>query len=69
MKQNSFCGNLVMDDHGKISTDPELEHRVKWLATSLYGRKSFLLPFCLYSYQGIDILYLPTILAGLDTVR
>ncbi|PIL24969.1 cytochrome P450 [Ganoderma sinense ZZ0214-1] len=37
MKQNSFCGNLLMDDHGKISTDPELEHRVKWLATSLYG--------------------------------
>ena len=43
MKQNSFCGNLLMDDHGKISTDPELEHRVKWLATSLYGRK-YLLP-------------------------
>lgn len=38
MKQNSFCGNLLMDEHGKISTDPELEHRVKWLATSLYGR-------------------------------
>ncbi len=34
-----------MDDHGKISTDPELEHRVKWLATSLYGRKSLPLWF------------------------
>ncbi|TBU30647.1 cytochrome P450 [Dichomitus squalens] len=39
LKQNSFCGNLLLDDHGNVSVDAETEDRVKWLATSLYGRK------------------------------
>ncbi|KAI0653387.1 cytochrome P450 [Cubamyces menziesii] len=36
-KRNSFCGMLLLNDEGKIAYESEYEHRVKWLATSMYG--------------------------------
>ncbi|KAI0731161.1 cytochrome P450 [Earliella scabrosa] len=37
LKRVSFCGNLLLEDGGHVTCDPEYEHRVKWLACSLYG--------------------------------
>ncbi|OSD03114.1 cytochrome P450 [Trametes coccinea BRFM310] len=36
-KRLSFCGNLLLNDDGKVTCEPEYEHKVKWLAVSVYG--------------------------------
>ncbi|KAJ3011616.1 hypothetical protein NUW54_g2117 [Trametes sanguinea] len=36
-KRLSFCGNLLLNEDGKVTCEPEYEHKVKWLAVSVYG--------------------------------
>ncbi|OBZ73772.1 O-methylsterigmatocystin oxidoreductase [Grifola frondosa] len=39
VKRISFCGTLLLNEDGQI-TNPDIEDRVKWIATSVYGAGS-----------------------------